>query len=73
MPKPKLTPEQHIAEMNRRLQQHDWYIDGMKFLPYPPGAKGNALAGYSITGPYELTGIYAQVAHEVNEDFDLLI
>ena len=71
MTKPMLTPDQHIAEMNRRLQQHPNFRDGMAFVPYPNGASGRAMSGYSVTGPYGLMGIYAQIAHEVDRQFDL--
>lgn len=73
MNKPRLTPEQYIAEMNRRLKEHDAYREGMAFVPYPEGATGSNLSGYSFTGPFGLTGIYALIAHQVANDFDLLV
>jgi hypothetical protein len=73
MLKPTLTPEQHIAEMNRQLRQHEYYRNGMAFMPYPEGASGRAVTGYSVTGPFDLIGIYAQVAHQVSELFDLAV
>jgi hypothetical protein len=71
MPKPKLTPDLHLAELNRQLRQHKDYRAGMEFTPYPEGSKGRAMSGYSVTGPFDLIGIYAQVAHRVSEQFDL--
>lgn len=73
MAKLTLTPDQQIAEMNRRLQQHQSYRTGMKFLPYPEGSSGRAMSGYTFTGPFELTGIYAQIAHSVAQEFDLKV
>jgi hypothetical protein len=73
MPKPPLTADQHIAEMNRQLRQQEYYRQGMAFMPYPEGATGRAMSGYSVTGPFDLIGIYAQVAHQVSEQFDLAV
>lgn len=71
MVKPTLRPYQYIAEMNRRLQEHKNYREGMAFMPYPEGATDRAMSGYSIAGPFDLIGIYAQVAHQISEQFDL--
>lgn len=68
-----LTPDQYIAEMNRRLEQHRDYHKGMAFVPYPEGATGSSMSGYSVTGPFGLMGIYAQVANEVTQDYDLKV
>jgi hypothetical protein len=73
MTKPRHTPDQHIEEMNRRLRLHSEYREGMAFVPYPNGATGHAMSGYSVTGPFDLMGIYAQVAHAVAEHFDLKV
>lgn len=73
MNKPTLTPDQHITELNRRLQLHREYRDGMAFVAYPEGAAGSSMSGYSVTGPFGLMGIYAQVAHDVANHFDLVI
>ena len=71
MPKPLLSPNQHIAEMNRRLRLRSEYRDGMAFVPSLEAATGRSMSGYTVTGPWDLIGIYAQVAHEVAEHFDL--
>ena len=73
MAKPLLTPDQHIAEMNRRLGQHPAYRAGMDFLPYPEGSTGPGMSGYTFAGPFELTGVYAQIAHDVAQEFDLML
>jgi hypothetical protein len=73
MTKPVLTPDQHIEEMNRRLWLRCKYREGMAFVPYPNGATGRSMSGYSVTGPFGLMGIYAQVAHDVAEHFDLKV
>lgn len=66
-----LTPDQHIAEMNRRLREHSDYREGMAFVSYPEGTTGGSISGYNVTGPFTLLGTYAQVAHDVARDFDL--
>lgn len=73
MKRSMLTPDQHIAEMNRRLIEHSDYRKGMAFIAYPEGATGGSISGYSVTGPFTLLGIYAQVAHDVARDFDLKV
>lgn len=70
--KPTLTPDLHIVELNRRLRLHCAYRDGMAFVAYPEDAKGHAISGYSVLGPFGLMGVYAQVAHDVANDFDLI-
>jgi hypothetical protein len=71
MQKVSLNPDQYLAELNRQLQQHENYSDGMAFMPYPEGSTGSGMSGYSINGPFNLTGIYAQVAHQVSLKFTL--
>lgn len=71
MTKPTLTPDQHIVELNRRLRLHWAYKDGMAFVAYPEDATGHSMSGYSVTGPFDLMGVYAQVAHDVANGFDL--
>ena len=71
MSKKTLTPDQYLAEMNQQLQQHKYYCRGMAFTAYPEGTTGFAMSGYSTTGPFGLTGIYSQVAHQISEQFDL--
>ena len=71
MDRPFLTNDQFIAEMNTRLREHAYYREGMEFRPYPEGSSGDGMSGYSVTGPYELTGVYAAVATSVSEEFSL--
>jgi hypothetical protein len=68
-----LTPDQYIAEMNRRLEQHSEYRKGMAFVPFPEGTTGSSMSGYSVTGPFGLMAIYAQVANEASQDYDLKV
>lgn len=73
MPKQRLNADQYIAEMNRQLLQHELYREGMRFIPYPEGSSGHAMSGYTVTGPFELMNIYAQIAHHVGQQFDFAI
>ena len=71
MAKETLSEDEYLAELNRRLKGQERYIDGMAFIPYPDGAKGREMSGYTVTGPFTLMGVYAQVAHSVESDFEL--
>lgn len=63
------TPEQHIAALNDQLRKDESFKEGMAFLPYPAGAKGMDITGYSVTGSFHLLGVYARAAHEVAKRF----
>ena len=71
MDKRRLTEDEYIAELNRQLKQHEYYKDGMEFLPYPANATGKNITGYSVKGPFKNIGVFAQVAHKVSEGNDL--
>lgn len=73
MAKGSLNEDQYIAELNRRLTKHKMYKSGMAFVPFPEGTSGNQMSGYSVTGPFHLMGVYAQVAHSMEEDFTLKV
>ena len=73
MSKILLNEDQYLAELNRELHSHHLFKEGMAFVPYPEGAAGRAMSGYAVTGPFELMGIYAQVAHRVADQFDLSV
>jgi hypothetical protein len=61
----KRTEDQWIVELNSQLRKDPDYEEGMAFVPYPEGAKGGEMSGYSTIGPFGLMGIYARVAHKV--------
>jgi hypothetical protein len=73
MPNPQLNEDQYLTELNRQLRNHEGFREGMAFAPYPEGTTGRAMSGYAVTGPFGLMGIYAQVAHRVADQFDLLV
>jgi len=76
MAKKRLTEDEYLAELNRQLQQHKDFRNGMAFLPWPQGATGKAMTGYHMAGRFEnwdWVGIYAQVAHKVREECELAI
>ena len=58
MAKGRLNEDQYLAELNRRLKEHEMYEEGMAFIPFPEGSSGSGMSGYSITGPFNLTGVY---------------
>jgi hypothetical protein len=76
MAKQRLTEDQYLAELNRRLREDEDYEEGMEFLSWPLGATGKGMTGYHMAGRFEnyhWVGIYARVAHKVREDCELLI
>ncbi len=73
MSKPTLNEDQYLAEMNRQLSQHELFQEGMAFISYPEGTTGHSMSGYTVTGPFGLMGVYAQIAHLVGQQFDLTV
>ena len=71
MPTQPLNEDQYIVELNRQLKLRSEYRDGMAFEAYPSGATGTRMSGYSITGPWSQTLVYATVAHKVAEEYHL--
>ena len=67
----RLDAQGHIDLLNRELRYHEYFKEGMEFLPYPVAVADRALTGYSVTGPYELRGVYAAVAGIVASRFSL--
>jgi len=73
MNKPQLTENEYIAELNRQLEKHEYYEEGMEFVASPEGAIGKGMTGYSVKGPHSKIGVFAQVAHKVSERYDLKV
>lgn len=73
MAKPRLGPDQYLDMLNAELRKHEYFQQGMGFLPFPEGTHGADMSGYSVTGPYALMGVYAEAAHKVSANFDLLV
>ncbi|MGH8532282.1 MAG: hypothetical protein ACREV1_05985 [Gammaproteobacteria bacterium] len=68
-----LSEDQLMAELNSQLCKDEAYEAGMAFVAYPDGAKGGEMSGYSTTGPFHLTGVYARVAHKMFSEFALKV
>lgn len=73
MSKLRLDPDQYLDALNAELRQHEYFQDGMAFVAFPEGTRGVEMSGYSVAGPYNLIGVYAEAAHRVSEQFDLLV
>jgi hypothetical protein len=71
MIKPQLTEKEYIAELNKQLEEHEYYEKGMEFIPYPINASNKNIAGYSVRGPIGKIGVFAIIAHRVNDIYDL--
>jgi len=71
MSKRRLTEDELIVELNKRLSEDGEYEGHMAFVPYPEGATGVHVSGYATTGPFRLSGIYARVAHKVFDECEV--
>jgi len=71
MTKQLLTEDEYIAELNKQLNQDEYYEEGMEFIPYPEGARGHEMTGYSIKPFFHKVAVFARVALKVSEHFDL--
>lgn len=67
MEKPVLSEDQYIAELNRALQEHPNYQEGMAFVAYPEGATEATMSGYAFVGALGHLSLFAHVAHQVSE------
>ncbi|TAL88475.1 MAG: hypothetical protein EPN69_16290 [Rhodanobacter sp.] len=70
MVRPTLNAIQYIEELNRLLRLDPSYRENMAFVPYPNGTTGRNVGGYAVTGPFDLLGVYARIAHQVAQAFD---
>jgi hypothetical protein len=73
MGKQRLTESEYIAELNIQLRQHEYFEEGMEFTASPEGVAGKGTRGYSTKGPDSKKGVFAQVAHKVDERFKLKV
>lgn len=73
MIKKKITEDQYLEELNRRLRMDEMYEKGMEFVPRPPGAVGSEMSGYSRTGPASKVGEYARISYQVSQEFEIQI
>ena len=69
MIKKKITEDQYLEELNRRLRMDEMYEKGMEFVPHPPGATGSEISGYSVIGPTSKIGEYARISYQVSKEF----
>lgn len=73
MSKAMLTEDEYIAELNAHLRKHEYFEAGMEFAANPKGAIGKNISGYSVSGPPSRIGVFAKVANQVSEIYDLKI
>lgn len=70
MSKKKISEDDYIHEMNRRLREHPDYEGGMEFLPHPPGAAGEGILGIAWAG-LVFRRAYREVLESMERDFEL--
>lgn len=73
MYKRQLDPARYLDALNAELRTHEYFQSGMAFIAYPEGSVGLEMSGYSVTGPYTLMGVYADVAHKVAGQYSLIV
>lgn len=72
MAKPVISPEEFIAEVNKRLPDHAAYSNGLHVFLVPRGATGAAATGYDWE-PKDLdsTTAVAAVADHIDSEYDV--
>jgi hypothetical protein len=67
-----ISPEEFIAEVNRRLPSHPAYTRGMHAFLVPLGADGKTATGYDWDPDgLATTGVVATVAAQVEKEFEI--
>ncbi|WP_175920340.1 hypothetical protein [Burkholderia pyrrocinia] len=70
MAKPVISPEEFIAEVNKRLPKHAEFKSGMRVFLVPNGADGKSASGYGFEPRDRVTtGVVAAVADQVASEF----
>lgn len=68
MSKPVISPEEFIAEVNRRLPNHHAYEAGWRVFLFPEGTNGRTATGYDLE-PQSAVGHIKQVIDHVNSNY----
>ena len=68
--KKKISEDDYIHEMNRRLREHPDDAGGMEFLPHPPDAAGESILGIAWAG-LVFDQAYREVLESMECDFAL--
>ncbi|HEX7907319.1 MAG TPA: hypothetical protein VF534_04405 [Paraburkholderia sp.] len=68
-----ISPEEFIAEVNRRLLNHFAYETGMRVFLVPIGASGKTAHGYDWEPKDDTAtiGVVAEVTNQVDSEFDV--
>jgi hypothetical protein len=71
MPLPKLTIDDYIDELNRRLRRQPEFREGMRFERHPKLAVGKAVRSVTAEGADDMPGVFARVERELDGEFDI--
>ncbi|MEM5341299.1 hypothetical protein [Paraburkholderia azotifigens] len=72
MSKPMISPEEFIAEVNKRLPNIGGYATGMSVSLYPEGSNGATASGYSLeTDTIEARAVVGTAVAQVLLEFDI--
>lgn len=72
MTKPVISPEEFVAEVNRRLSSQHSYKTGMQVFLVPRGSNGRTASGYDWE-PKDMvtTGVVADFAAKLEAEFEV--
>jgi hypothetical protein len=73
MAKPSLSPEQFVAEVNRRLPEHHLYKPGMRVFLYPRGSTDQTASGTDFEGPDETRSVMADIESQVRQEYEVFV
>ncbi|BCF97401.1 hypothetical protein PPGU19_019700 [Paraburkholderia sp. PGU19] len=72
MSKPVISPEEFIAEVNKRLPNIGGYETGMRISLYPEGSNGVNASGYSLEpDTIETRAVVGTIVSQVLFEFDV--
>lgn len=72
MAKTPVSEQQHLDLLNEALKKQENYVNGMAFVPVPPGSSGKGMSGYDTTTPIEQGPAYHAAIKAVNEAYELV-
>lgn len=70
MAKTPVSEQEHLDLLNKVLKEQPDYMEGMAFVPAPPGSKSRAMSGYDTSTPYESAAAYQSAVKIVNELYE---
>lgn len=73
MTKEVVSEERYIEVLNEELKKHEFYQQGMEVVAAPEGASGHNITGYTLKGEKYWPKVLADIAHKVNEKYEVKV